>query len=127
MLQKWGHITRHLDRSYVLLAGITRTSDQQAKGSSINDVDNFSGFFDPPSSPMSAVFSTIRRHFCPIFDLSPPLPTADVVYGQPLSGVTVAAALRRNRSAAYTPPPPRPFKLSFLITNNCFHSNSVLQ
>ena len=84
MLQKWGHINRHLDRSYVLLAGITRTSDQQAKGPSINDVGNFSGFFD---TLLSHVGSFLVLSVCN-FDqfLTPlPLPIADVVYEWPHS------------------------------------------
>ena len=112
MLQKWGHINRHLDRSYVLLTGITRSSDQQAKGPSINDVGNFSGFFDTLLSHVGSFLVLSVGNFDQ-FLTTTLLTTADVVYGQPLSGVTVAAAaVRRTRSATYTPPPPRP--LAFL-------------
>ena len=124
MLQKWGHINRHLDRSYVLLTGITRSSDQQAKGPSINDVGNFSGFFDTLLSHVGSFLVLSVGNFDQ-FLTTTLLTTADVVYGQPLSGVTVAAAatVRRTRNGTYTPtpsppspppPPPPPRPLAFL-------------
>ena len=51
-------------------------------GPSINEVSGCSGFLTPPF-PMSAIFfSTIHREFL----TAPPLPIANVVYGQPLFG-----------------------------------------
>ena len=50
------------------------------KGSSINDIGNFSAFLTPPS-PCRQFFSTICRQF-----LTPSLlPIANIIYGRPLS------------------------------------------
>ena len=49
------------------------------KGSIQEQRRQFSGFLTTPS-PKSAIFSTIRHQFWPIFDPYP-LPVADVVYG----------------------------------------------
>ena len=61
---------------------LTMLSHSSPKGTSINDVGNFSGFLTPPS-PWRQFLSTIRWQFWPIFDPSP-LQIADLVYGRPL-------------------------------------------
>ena len=51
--------------------------------------------FETPPPSCRQFFSTIRRQFWPIFDPSPPLPIADVVYGRPLC---ISMLVRPNKS-----------------------------